>query len=69
MICIKVTIPPSLCKIDDELKAIYHSKNTFCVWLFNSRLERNRFVNETAYMSKEQRQAHYIANFELVNLD
>jgi hypothetical protein len=26
MICIQVDIPQSVCDIDDELKAIYHSK-------------------------------------------
>ena len=28
MYCIKVDIPENLCEIDDELKAIYHSKDT-----------------------------------------
>ena len=28
MICIKVDIPEEICAIDDELKAIYHSKDT-----------------------------------------
>ena len=28
MYCIKVDIPETLCEIDDELKAIYHSKDT-----------------------------------------
>ena len=69
MICIKATIPIPLCGIDDGLKAIYHSKNTFCVWLFKSRAERNRFIEETVYMTKEKRQIHYEANFESVYLD
>ena len=28
MICIKTEIPQEICDIDDELKAIYHSKDT-----------------------------------------
>ena len=28
MICIKTEIPEEICNIDDELKAIYHSKDT-----------------------------------------
>ena len=28
MICIKADIPEEICKINDELKAIYHSKES-----------------------------------------
>ena len=31
MICIKTEIPEEICKVDDELKAIYHSKDTVCI--------------------------------------
>jgi len=41
MICIKVDIPKQICKIDDELKAIYHSNDSICLWVFSSRLDRN----------------------------
>ena len=37
MICIKAEIPKELSSIDDELKAIYHSKDSICVWFFKSR--------------------------------
>ena len=47
MICIKTDIPKKICEIDDELKAIYHSKNSVCIWLFKSRLDRNKFMDET----------------------
>jgi len=41
MYFIKVEIPQSLCEIDDELKAIYHSNNSVCIWaLFNSKAMR-----------------------------
>ena len=33
MICIQVDIPQSVCDIDDELKAIYHSNDTVCIWI------------------------------------
>jgi len=34
MICIKADIPKELNDIDDELKAIYHSKDIVCFFLF-----------------------------------
>ena len=60
MICIKVEIPDEICQIDDELKAIYHSKDTICIWVFKSRNERNKFVEETAGMKKKARENHYL---------
>ena len=59
MICIKAEIPVEICQIDDELKAIYHSKDTVCVWVFKSRLDRNKFVDETIGMKKKDREDHY----------
>ena len=37
MICIKTEIPQEICDIDDELKAIYHSKDTVCIWVFENK--------------------------------
>ena len=59
MICIKAEIPKEICQIDDELKAIYHSKDTVCIWVFKSRLDRNKFVDETVGMKKKDREDHY----------
>ena len=59
MICIKAEIPVEICQIDDELKAIYHCKNTVCIWVFKSRLDRNKFVDETVGMKKKDREDHY----------
>ena len=59
MYCIKVEIPVSLSKIDDELKAIYHSKDTLCIWVFQTRKDRNKFVDDTAGMIKAERESHY----------
>ena len=42
--CIPTQIPEALCAIDDELKANYHSKDSFCVWVFKTRADRNRFM-------------------------
>lgn len=53
MICVKAEIPVEICQIDDELKAIYHSKDTVCIWVFKSRLDRNKFVDETIGMKKK----------------
>ena len=59
MFCIKADIPQNICEIDDELKAIYHSKDTVCIWVFKTRTDRNKFVDETAGMMKSDRQTHY----------
>ena len=59
MFCIKADIPQNICEIDDELKAIYHSKDTVCIWVFKTRSDRNKFVDETAGMMKPDRQTHY----------
>lgn len=59
MICIKVDIPQYICDIDDELKAIYHSKDSVCIWVFETREDRNRFTDETVGMSKDDRTKHF----------
>ena len=59
MYCIPIDIPQSLCEIDDELKAIYHSKDTICIWVFGSREDRNNFVDETVGMLKAERESHF----------
>jgi len=64
MICINANIPSEVCEIDDELKAIYHSKDTFCIWVFKSRTERNKFMGETKGMLKKEREDHYISNYQ-----
>ena len=53
MYCLKIDIPEEICKIDDELKAIYHSSDTVCIWVFKTRLDRNSFMDETIGMVKE----------------
>ena len=63
MICIKTEIPKELNDIDDELKAIYHSKNTFCFYIFKSRDLRNEFVEKTKGMNKSEREEIY-KNYE-----
>ena len=47
MICIKADIPKELNDIDDELKAIYHSEDTVCFYIFKTRDLRNEFVEKT----------------------
>ena len=59
MICIKADIPKELNKIDDELKAIYHSKRTVCFYIFKSRDLRNQFIENTKTMNKTQREEIY----------
>lgn len=59
MICIKTQIPKEICDIDDELKANYHSKDTICIWVFNNRVDRNRYMDETIGMMKDQREKYF----------
>lgn len=59
MFCINVDIPEELVAIDDECKAIYHSKDSVCFFLFDSRESRNRFVEETQGMNKDARMEVY----------
>ena len=63
MICIQVDIPQSVCDIDDELKAIYHSKDTVCIWIFKTRVDRDKLVDDTAGMLKSERENHYKEHF------
>ncbi len=62
MICVKTEIPKEICDIDDELKAIYHSNDCVCIWVFKNREDRNRFMDETVGMLKEERE-EYFASF------
>lgn len=63
MICIPVEIPEELCAIDDELKAIYHSKDSVCIWVFKTQKDRNHFMENTIGMSKEARVEYYAKYF------
>ena len=65
MLCIKTKVPKNICEIDDELKAIYHSTNSFCIWVFKCREDRNSFMDQTIGMKKQQRDNYYNANYQL----
>ena len=62
MICIKAEIPKELNNIDDEWKAIYHSKATVCFYIFKTRELRNEFIEETKGMNKDSREKIYNEN-------
>ena len=62
-VCIPASIPAELCAIDDELKAIYHSADSICIWVFATREDRNRFVEESAGMMKAEREALYAREY------
>ena len=64
MICIKAEIPQEICEIDDELKAIYHSQDTVCIWVFKTREDRNNFMDETAGMEKDERENYFMKYHE-----
>ena len=59
MICIKTVIPAELNEIDDELKAIYHSSDTVCFYIFKTRELRNEFIEKTKGMNKVDREEIY----------
>ena len=59
MICIKANIPEELSKINDELKAIYHSSNAVCFFIFKTREQRNDFIERTKGMKKLEREKIY----------
>ncbi|MDA7447016.1 hypothetical protein OAB87_00285 [Candidatus Pelagibacter ubique] len=59
MICIKADIPKELNDIDDELKAIYHSKDTVCFFVFKNKEQRDEFVEKTKGMLKIERETIY----------
>ena len=59
MICIKADIPKELNDIDDELKAIYHSKDTVCFFVFKNKEQRDEFVEKTKGMLKKERETIY----------
>ena len=59
MICIKAGIPNELLLIDDELKAIYHSTDTICFFIFKTRELRNEFIERTKGMNKLEREKIY----------
>jgi len=67
MICIKTKIPQSVCDIDDELKAIYHSQDSLCIWVFKTREDRNRFMDDTIGMLKDDRQSYFDTFYSEVN--
>ena len=64
MICIAANIPEELNDIDDELKAIYHSHDSICIWVFKTRNDRNKFMDETIGMLKKDREDYYISNYQ-----
>ena len=59
MLCIKTEVPSKICEIDDELKAIYHSKDSICFFVFKTRDDRNRFMDETIGMLKVEREEYF----------
>ena len=59
---VKIDIPKELNDINDELKAIYHSKNTVCFYIFKTRQLRNEFIEKTKGMNKVKREEIYKQN-------
>ena len=64
MFFIKTKVPKEICEINDELKAIYHSHDSICIWVFKTRDDRNKFMDETIGMLKKDREDYYISNYQ-----
>jgi len=64
MICIEIKTPKEICEIDDELKAIDHRRDCICIWVFETREDRNRFMDETVGMMKEERETFFETNYQ-----
>ena len=65
MICIKAEIPQQIFEINDELKAIYHSKDSICIWIFKTKKDRNIFIEKTEGMLKNEREEeiYFLVNY------
>ena len=59
MICIKADIPKEPSKINDELKTIYHSKDTVSFYIFKNKKQRNVLVERTKGVEKTERETIY----------
>ena len=59
MIRIKADIPKKLSDIDDELKAIYYSKNTVFFFTFGNKEDPNEFIEKTKGMTKVEQETIY----------
>lgn len=53
MNCFKAQVPNHLQSVEDELKAIYQSKDSIYIWIFKNVSEKNKFINEKIGMLKE----------------
>ena len=58
MICVKTDIPKELNYIDDELKVIYHSKDTVCFFIFKIEYR----VSGEAFLTKPNKTTYMIQN-------
>ncbi len=63
MICIHADITQSICDIDDERKPRYHNTDTVSIWVFKTRNDRKKFVDDTAGVLKSERENHYEEHF------
>ena len=59
MICINANIPKELNDTDDELKAIYYSKNTFSFYISKNKVQRNEFIEKTEGVNTTDREIIY----------
>ena len=59
MICIKTKVTKEICEINDESKAIYHSNNSICIWVFKKRKAKNKIwthlKNKTVLKEKNKK--------------
>ena len=63
MYCSRLGISEAICKIDDELRAMYHSSDAVCIWVFKTRDDRNNFMDKTKGMVKADGENLYNMNY------
>ena len=44
---------------------LFRSSDSVCIWVFETRDDRNRFMEETVGMMKDEREAYFEANFKM----
>ena len=51
-------------KLKTALKAIYHNHDSICIWVFKTRCDRNKFMDETIGMLKKDKEDYYYSNYQ-----
>ena len=58
MNCFKAQIPDHLQSVKDELKAMYQSKDSICIWIFKNVSEKKQIYKRDDWNAKEEIDNH-----------